>query len=37
MDSPATSERIRKACVDELTPLVSTPLKDGEKPFAVTP
>ncbi|KAJ3105387.1 hypothetical protein HDU97_008141 [Phlyctochytrium planicorne] len=35
LDSPATSERIRLACVDKFAELVKTPLKPGEKPFSV--
>ncbi|KAJ3218506.1 hypothetical protein HDU67_005308 [Dinochytrium kinnereticum] len=35
LDSPATSERIRTACVDKFTDLVKTPLAPGEKPFSV--
>ncbi|KAJ3223049.1 hypothetical protein HK099_001576 [Clydaea vesicula] len=35
LDCPATSERIRMSCVDNLTKLAATPLKDGEKPFSI--
>ncbi|KAJ3319135.1 hypothetical protein HDU76_000638 [Blyttiomyces sp. JEL0837] len=37
MDSPATSERIRMACGDNLSQLAKTPLKEGEKVFSYTP
>ncbi len=35
LDCPATSERIRLACEDEITKLARTDPKDGEKPWSI--
>jgi xanthine dehydrogenase/oxidase len=35
LDSPATSERIRLSCADDFVNRAKTPLKQGEKPWAV--
>jgi xanthine dehydrogenase/oxidase len=34
LDCPATSERIRLTCMDELVKMAETPLKTGEKPWS---
>lgn len=35
LDCPATAERIRLACVDDLVKMAATPLKEGEKPWSI--